>query len=87
MADGIYTVLSAVNLNIMFNNGNQTPAYGNEKTGNQIILELKERLNDAIDIIADVRSENINMVIDGDSPLITEKLRYRIQNFLDSNGR
>ena len=50
-------------------------------------LKLKEQLNDAIDIIADVRSENINMVIDGDSPLITEQLRKRIQNILNSNGR
>ena len=71
----------------MYNNGNQTPAHGNEKTANQIISELKEQLNDAIDIIADVRSENINMVIDGDSPLITEQLRQRIQNILNSNGR
>lgn len=71
----------------MYKNGNQTPAYGNEKTSNQIISELKEQLNDAIDIIADVRSENINMVIDGDSPLITEQLRKRIQNILSSNGR
>jgi hypothetical protein len=71
----------------MYKNGNQTPAYGNEKTANQIISELKEQLNDAIDIIADVRSENINMVIDGDSPLITEQLRKRIQNILSSNGR
>lgn len=71
----------------MYNNGNQTPAYGNEKTATQIISKLKEQLNDAIDIIADVRSENINMVIDGDSPLITEQLRQRIQNILNSNGR
>jgi len=50
-------------------------------------LEIKEQLNNAIDIISDVRSENTNMVINGDSPLITEQLRQRIKNILNSNGR